>query len=481
MSEFSDYFKSILSLKKINVYNLALQADVDRSTIHKVASGSRIPNRVFLDRIMRYLPITPIEKKQLLEKFQICRDGPDVYERRKRVRAIISDLMQLNLSYDAVSFSLHHSEDRLKILRGAQSIRLAIIEMVEREVYTHKNPRIFMKVPPCELIDVQFIAVICANGPEKVDCIHILGVDSENSLASQNENLELLRKVIPYCFVDNLNYQPHYFYETKEHRDDVMQIIPYSLMTSECILQMNYDMKSAVLSKQPQIIDYFSDEFSKLLKHTLPLSARKSTAISIVQHFIEILQSSNGPICYFEQSPNFSCVIDEAFVRRRIRQDLKNRDQVVENVVIRFNLIRSRHERFHTYFTQEGLARFVHTGVLVNTIPIYDLPFSIEDRLYLLNHFIEEAESRRICARLLNPFDSEISENISITSFGRDSLNIAAYNLPGEEMRTVCMTEANLTAAFQDYLIWLEDSDLVLSEEESIKALKSARDMLLPA
>jgi len=479
MSEFSDYFKSILNSKKINVYNLALQADVDRSTIHKVASGSRMPNRLFVEKIIRYLPITPNEKNVLWEKFQICREGPETYERRKRVKSIISDLMQLSLSHDAVSFSLHHSEDRLKVLRGAQSIRLAIKEMVEREAYTHKNPKIFMKVPPCELIDVPFIAVTCAGGPEKVDWVHVLGIDSENSINGQNENLELLRKVLPYCFVSNLNYQPFYFYETKEQKDDVMQTLPFFIITSESLLQFNFDMKSALLTKHPQIIDYYNDEFSRIQKHTLPLSARKGTAISIVQHFIDILRSSNGSICYYEHSPNFSCVMDEAFVRRRIRKDMENRDQVVENVAIRFNLIRSRHERFHTYFTQEGLIKFVRTGVVVNTIPKYDLPYSKEDRIYMLDHFIDEAEKKNICARILNPSVSEISENISITSFGRDGLNIAAYNLPGEEMRTSYITEANLTAAFQDYFIWLEESDLVISEEESLRIIKSARDELL--
>ncbi|MCE5196064.1 MAG: helix-turn-helix transcriptional regulator [Negativicutes bacterium] len=478
MSEFSDYFKAILTSKKINIYNLALQADVDRSTIHKVASGSRIPNRAFLEKLLRYLPVTPIEKKLLLEKHQICCDGPDIYERRKKVKAIISDLMQLSLSHNTVSFSFHHSEDRLQILRGTQSIRLAIKEMVEREAYTHSNPKILMKVPPCELIDIPVIATTCADGPEKVDWLHIVGFDSENSLINQNENLELLKSILPYCFLDNLHYQPYYFYETKEHKEDEMQTLPFFIITSEYLLQLNYDFKSALLTKNSKIIEYYTDEFFRIQKNTLPLSTRKDNAISIVQYFIDILQSSNGSICFYEHSPNFSCVMDEAFVRRRIREDMINRDQVVENVAVRFNLIRNRREKFHTYFTLDGLNKFCQTGVVVNTIPKYDLPYSIEDRLYLLNHFIEEAEKRTICARLLTPSMSDISESISITSFGRDGLNIAAYNLPDEEMRASYITEANLTAAFQDYLLWLEGTDLILSEEESIKILRTSRDNL---
>lgn len=74
---------------------------------------------------------------------------------------------------------------------------------------------------------------------------------------------------------------------------------------------------------------------------------------------------------------------------------------------------------------------------------------------------------------------SEMAEYISITSFGRDGLNIAAYNMPGQDMKTSYISETNLTVAFQDYLIWLEDSDFVFSEEETLVALKKARNTLL--
>ena len=171
--------------------------------------------------------------------------------------------------------------------------------------------------------------------------------------------------------------------------------------------------------------------------------------------------------------------MDDAFVRRRIRSDIENRDQVVEKVAMRFNMIRSRKEKFHTYFTQYGLDKFVSAGVVVNTIPKYDLPYSKEDRIYLLSHLIGEVEKGKVSARLLALPMSEMSESISITSFGRDGLNIAAYNMPGQDMKTSYISETNLTVAFQDYLIWLEDSDFVFSEEETLLALKKARNTLL--
>lgn len=478
LSDFSEYFKSILNTKKVNIYNLALQSNIDRSTIHKVASGSRIPNRAFIDKIMFHIPMTPVEKKLFLDIYQVTRDGPEIYERRKRVQHIISDLMQLNPSQDHISFSLHHTEGNMKVIRGAHAIRLAVKQIIEREAFSQNQPRIWMRVPPCELIDISLIALTCAGAPEPVEWIHILSMDSGNNPVHQNENLELLRNVLPFCYLSNLKYQPHYYYETKENRVDVMQTMPFYILTSESLLNINLEAKTAILSMSAELLNFFNEEFLRQKQYTLPLSAAKDTAISILQHFIEILKSSNGSICYYEYSPNFSCVMDDAFVRRRIRPDLENREKVVENVAIRFHMIRSRKEKFHTYFTQYGLDKFVRTGVLVNTIPKYDSPYSKEDRIYLLSHLIEEVEKNRVCARLLTLPMSEMSENISITSFGRDGLNIAAYNMPGQDMKTSYISETNLTVAFQDYLIWLEDSDLVLSEEDTLTALRKARNSL---
>ena len=479
LNDFSEYFKNILSSKKINIYNLALQSNIDRSTIHKVASGSRIPNRAFVDKIMTHLPMTPVEKKLLLDIYQITRDGPEIYERRKRVQQIISGLMQLNLTQDHISFSLHHSEDNIKVIRGAHAIRLAVKQIIEREAYSQNQPKIWMRVPPCELIDISLIALTCAGAPEPVEWTHILSMDSGNNTVRQNENLELLRNVLPFCFLGNLNYQPHYYYETKENSVDVMQTLPFFILTSDSLLNINLESKTAILSMSSEVLPYFKEEFLRQKQYTLPLSATKDTAISILQYFIDILQSSNGSICYYEFSPNFSCVMDDAFVRRRIRSDIENRDQVVEKVAMRFNMIRSRKEKFHTYFTQYGLDKFVSAGVVVNTIPKYDLPYSKEDRIYLLSHLIGEVEKGKVSARLLALPMSEMSESISITSFGRDGLNIAAYNMPGQDMKTSYISETNLTVAFQDYLIWLEDSDFVFSEEETLLALKKARNTLL--
>lgn len=107
------------------------------------------------------------------------------------------------------------------------------------------------------------------------------------------------------------------------------------------------------------------------------------------------------------------------------------------------------------------------------------VPYSKEDRVYLLSHLIEEVEKGKVSARLLALPMTEMSEYISITSFGRDGLNIAAYNMPGQDMKTSYISETNLTVAFQDYLIWLEDSDFVFSEEETLVALKKARNTLV--
>ena len=71
MPLFGEHLRTILESNKINVFALAKQAGLERTTIHKIMTDGRIPSADYVHKLADALPLTPVEKKRFLESYGV--------------------------------------------------------------------------------------------------------------------------------------------------------------------------------------------------------------------------------------------------------------------------------------------------------------------------------------------------------------------------------------------------------------------------
>lgn len=95
MSAFGDKLRLYIGKSGESVYQLAKRSGVERTSIHKAMSGSRILNQDGFDRLIELLKLTPAEKQDLADSYEIAKQGEDVYHRRRKIAAMLNSLAAL--------------------------------------------------------------------------------------------------------------------------------------------------------------------------------------------------------------------------------------------------------------------------------------------------------------------------------------------------------------------------------------------------
>lgn len=66
MSKFSEKLSSYITTSGYNVYQLAKEASLDRTTLQKTARGQRLPSLDYIKDICRYIKISQKQEEELV-------------------------------------------------------------------------------------------------------------------------------------------------------------------------------------------------------------------------------------------------------------------------------------------------------------------------------------------------------------------------------------------------------------------------------
>ena len=92
MSQFSERLTTLVEATGFSIYQLSKKAKIDRSTIHKVMVGERVPSADFYKKLCRSLLLTPFEKSELDDLYKMAKIGDKVYYRRNSVKRLVEEL-----------------------------------------------------------------------------------------------------------------------------------------------------------------------------------------------------------------------------------------------------------------------------------------------------------------------------------------------------------------------------------------------------
>lgn len=90
MTEFSELFSKWVNEKEIKVSALAQFCGLDRPTVYKYLNGQRLPaTKELAERIGEFLRLSPAQRQEFLEIYQITKLGKSTYRHRKSVREFL--------------------------------------------------------------------------------------------------------------------------------------------------------------------------------------------------------------------------------------------------------------------------------------------------------------------------------------------------------------------------------------------------------
>ena len=92
MSDFHSLFRESLDKRKLTIYRLSKELQIDRSTLYQVQNGGRLPTAQVFRRMASYLNLSSREEKQWLEAWKRERLGPNHYYLRRKVEVCVQML-----------------------------------------------------------------------------------------------------------------------------------------------------------------------------------------------------------------------------------------------------------------------------------------------------------------------------------------------------------------------------------------------------
>jgi hypothetical protein len=78
-------------------------------------------------------------------------------------------------------------------------------------------------------------------------------------------NLDILKTVLLLKSLDNIEYEPYYFYSGSKIYDDISIIVPNYFITSKQVITIDRDFESAIIYEDPEILDYYREKSQSIL------------------------------------------------------------------------------------------------------------------------------------------------------------------------------------------------------------------------
>jgi len=469
MSKFGSKLGALIAQSGSNKYHFSNESGVDRVMLYRFINGDRVPGTDSFEKICKALRISPTEKKELLELYDIARIGEGIYERRLLVKKLVNQINSLHMEQRPAtahkSVIVDGLEDTVKVVSGNYNVNVLVRGVLDDLAYNAQPKRIWTNAPfECAfLFDHLRQLYFETNGTIEIE--HAVAfARNAGSHSNPNINLETLANVLPFVFCEGIGYRPGYYYSDSMKYDSVF--MPYYLFTEKRLLLLSADCNTAMLINDASAIRACRAEFDAL--QTTPMFRYINSLEEILEAYLDVWTHTKNPDSIFiEAQPCIVCHTTEDMIEKCIRKELPDRDAIMQALIRHIEFGKSA--KAHGYFTVDGLEDFLESGYAMYTPTQTVLPFDIADRLSLLKSFRDDAASGESEAYAINPAEISVALNTSVSLFTNSMLLFAILNESG--MRMCVIDEPSIYDAFYDFLQNLHDTKCVYSKQETLDIL----------
>lgn len=241
MSEFSERCRQLLINSGSNVYQMAKHSSLDKTSIQRMVTGKRLPSLDFVKDFCSYLRISPIEKKELLELYEIEKVGKSEYKSRCYIKSLIESLSFLD-EENKKNISFSETLDYYEPFSPVPNVENKILSILQSELKNNNKPEILFNLPTSYRYIFFILKGLFADFKGEASVKHLITLN-KNPLNTVYpcQNLEALSHILPLSEILKDIYQPYYLYSNLTPSDEKMLIMPYYIITSEYLLTISSD------------------------------------------------------------------------------------------------------------------------------------------------------------------------------------------------------------------------------------------------
>ncbi len=478
MSKFSNKLKMLIEESGLKIYKLSKESGLDRTTIQRAITGERLPSVEFVETLSNYLRLSPNDKVELQELYSMSKIGDKVYEQRKYIKKMIEQIASIrtvagNTLGDKKLSITGKINDDSAVFEGQYIINNLIRSVLEDEVINHSSPKIDLTVPfkYSFLYDLLYQLYLEACG--KINIRNIVRLNKNpHSSQSSNYNLEILSHVMPFTFSAGNGYDPYYYYDNFDSSKDITLLMPFHIITSKRVINISSDFKTAVLYNNPDIVTIYQEKFDHAIAISAPLISQHLNCDDMLQSYLKAYHNFGAVSHVLEPQPCFAWYYTDDLIEKHLRSEVENRDEVLKLLICYYANHKASNKRPISIFSIDGLYDFAHTGILADLPTPFALPFSVEERITLLNKLKHEISNGNYEVYAADPSKLQIPI-CSIQIFHTKGMDLYSSNNNGMISSSV-IEEKSITEAFYDFFESLPGSSLVHTKDETIKIIDSA-------
>ena len=460
MSEFSEKIRIAIKNSKLTMPYLSEMSGLSVPNLYKICQGKRLPKeKEKILALLKALQCPKSEELSLIKNYQIELFGRDEYYCLEAVQGLLPRIGRKNgvgMYYFGESV-----QPEVDVLSGKVDCSCYLQYVLMEEV--KKNEQGIVKIIGGEESSylLESIPVIFQNS--KTVCEHIFRLDSRSLPESDLKNVQLISSILPSLF-GGFQYRPYYYYEYGRVKDNKIQLFHSAVLLPEQVILLTDNYDKAVILKAPDQIRMMEEMFTRLQEESISM-IRHVEGLGNWQKMVEKLEGENRKRVPYILA-NHICALsalDEETLRRHMLTQTPEMEQVIQDFCMRMG--QCEKDQAVRFSTKSGLMKFAQSGKVEYVPENYYTPLSLE-RIVVLEK-LRENWGKNGNFYFLNESRFTISDFLFVEAYSESDSIIGYFeNQTGFSM--YLLNEKGIASWIYQFLQYMEDSELVLDQEETM-------------
>ena len=471
MSQFSDKLLQYITESGYNIYQLAKETALDRTTLQKTVKGQRLPSLDYLKKVCNSIKISKAQEEELIRLYKIEKLGPETIETWEEIHNMLLDINKLrNKIKDSNIWKVQFDKSILNSnIEGYQGkllseldIMKAVMCIIEHEIIEEDKPEVFMDVSYASQYALSQIVESQNITHKQVTCHQFVNLRrTEHSKAGILSNIELLHQVLPYAFAFQDNYDIRYTYVDGNIYDLKYEIMPHYIVTHKHVLLCSHNNYNAILVSDNSIVESYYDELRRMHPNYRPLFIYQGLSGEGIRLYRDMFKSIDTQITV-EPIP---CI---ALMAPKELREEKSNDPIVGEYVKKYLVTPDvAPENYINIFGMKKMTHMLQTGHLPGVYDMYIGELDIPTRKAMAYNFLEKLKNHERKFYMLNETNSSLLEEYSIEMYGRSKIVFSTIS-HDFTFGFITIDEPGICETFYNYILNFIESPNVYGIEESI-------------
>ena len=483
MSILTDRLNYYIDKRKERVSELARRCGMDRATLHQYLSDRRpLKNRAHLEALMTELHLTPNERTDVEEAFEIYVVGERTYHRRRKMEEILSSLPFIENEQEATptarDIQLLKDNEIPGILVGELEINRFLNRLFQDATKREKD--IFLLTQPDDNALTESL-ILLRRFSKTARVVHLICMESDCG-PDGCRNLTLLQEALR-CSISIRNYEPRYFYGKETEHYGIMNLLPHLVLTDRLAVQRSADRKTALIHRNAEVIGYFMETFQTISRRSRPLMLgldflSQQPVQWGLTNMKQLLKSYHIEMCFGLCSVHYW---DREMVHKYINPALPGSEVLAEQYADYFPAVLEAKKKYQTSLLTNafGVEEFIRTGIIREYPPIFFCkPVEPEDRKILVGKVIQAIHEGWYHLHIAPQDKFPLTYRWELCAYQTNNFLLQYSSV--DQFLVFQIDEPDILNAAWDYVTNLLSHPDILSEEQSAAFLRDLADRYLP-